>query len=42
MFSYLLPHASILVTILELLYRYVGLPIKLFIMYILTAIGIPF
>ncbi len=35
-------HASILVTLLELLYRYFLLPIKLFIIYVLTTIGIPF
>ncbi len=35
-------HASILATLLELIYRYFLLPIKLFIIYLLTTFGIPF
>jgi len=35
-------HASILVMLLELIYRYFFLPIKLFIIYLITALGIPF
>lgn len=42
MFAWIALHASILVTFLELFYRYFILPIKLFIIYILTTIGIPF
>lgn len=35
-------NASFLDTLLEILYRYLLLPLKLIIIYILTAIGIPF
>lgn len=35
-------HASILIDLLDLIYRYLILPIKLLIIYILTTIGIPF
>lgn len=35
-------HASILIDLLDLIYRYFILPIKLLIIYILTTLGIPF
>lgn len=35
-------YASILLDLWDLIYRYLLLPIKLLIIYILTAIGIPF
>lgn len=34
--------ASILIHLLDLIYRYFILPIKLLIIYILTTLGIPF
>ena len=42
MFAGILIYASILANLLELIYRYFFLPIKLFIIYLITALGIPF
>ncbi len=42
MVTWIVLHASIIATLLEWIYRYIFLPIKLFIIYIITTFSIPF